>query len=229
MTVEQNPLKDVIKNDLCTWCWICAEFKKSPYSINLDKFWKLKAFYKDGGTNLSKKESKEISECCPFSNDALNEDQISEIVFKDVPNKADFVWKYYSFYAGYVSEWLYREKGSSGWLWTWILKELLETNKVDKVIHVKWTENPLLFEYSISDNIEELKKGAKSKYYPITLFWIMGYIQKNDFKYIVVWIPCFLKALRLYCENYFDGIGELTFSNIKPVIIVMIHSLKLQM
>lgn len=200
MPVNQNPLKEIIDNDLCTWCWICADFEKSPYTINLDKFWKLKAFY-NSDSKISQQLSSNLSECCPFSNDSLNEDEISEKIFNEVPNKDKFVWKYYSFYAWHVSEWSFREKWSSGWLWTWILKEMLSINKVDKVIHVQWTDNEVLFEYSVSDSVENLRKWAKSKYYPITLFWMLSYIQKNDYNYMVVWIPCFLKALRLYSEK----------------------------
>ena len=107
----QNPLKEIIDNDLCTWCWICADFKKSPYNINLDKFWKLKAHFSEWESKLSKDESKDILDCCPFSNTSKNEDQIAESIFKEVPNKKEFVGKYISFYAWHVNEWEYRMKG----------------------------------------------------------------------------------------------------------------------
>jgi len=200
MSDIQNPLKEIIDNDLCTGCWVCAVFDKSPYTIQLDKFGMLKAKF-SWNKWLTNKESKDIEESCPFSDEAKNEDELSDIIFDKEIEKKEYVGHHIWFYAGHVSQWSYREKWSSWGMWTWILSELLNEKLVDKVIHVKSTENSLIFEYNISESHEELQIWAKSKYYPITLFDMLTYIKNNDYRYAVVWIPCFLKWLRLYAEK----------------------------
>ncbi len=197
--MNNNPLEKVLEEDMCIWCWVCSSFKNTPYSINLNSFWQYKAYFKDN-SSLNKSALQGISEVCPFSNDSMNEDQISEKVFSDIKNKKQYVWKYLNFYAWHVSQENFRGNWSSWWMWTWVLSELLRKWLIDKVIHVKESnKGEVFYEYAISNNLEELNQWSKSKYYPIKLdevIWLLKNDESNS-KYAVVWIPCFLKSLRL--------------------------------
>ena len=94
--------------------------------------------------------------------------------------------------------------GSSGGGVSWLLKEMLEQNIIDGVIHVKESESKdIIFEYSVSHSLNEIRSGAKSRYYPIELSNAISKIreQAEGKRYAVVGIPCFIKGLRNLAMN----------------------------
>lgn len=127
-------------------------------------------------------------------------DQLSKEKFSNIPNiNYDKRLGYYSsLYVGYVKELDYRENASSGGFGTWILKELLEQGHVDGVIHVKESNsNEKLFEYQISRTIEEVREGAKTKYYPVELSEVLSVVKQNEGNYAVVGVPSFIRDIYL--------------------------------
>ncbi len=119
--------------------------------------------------------------------------------FKDIKQN-EFIGFYLATYAGYVKEKDFRKLSSSGGFATWILSRLLEERLIDAVIHVKpLGENGLLFEYGISRSLEEIVKGAKSRYYPVEFSEVLDEVRKSRKRYAFVGIPCFVKAMRLLC------------------------------
>ena len=82
----------------------------------------------------------------------------------------------------------------------WLCGTMLRKGIVDGIIHVTpvATEghSPLLFNYSISRSLEDLKGGAKSKYYPIQLSAVLDEVKNSSGKYVLVGLPCFIKAVR---------------------------------
>jgi len=87
---------------------------------------------------------------------------------------------------------------------TWILKELFDNNLIDGVIHVKENKDlnsPILFRYDISYSIDEIKKGAKTKYYPVEFSKVINTVKENPGRYAIVGIPSFIMAIRLLAEN----------------------------
>lgn len=109
---------------------------------------------------------------------------------------------YLDLFAGYVQEGDYRKNATSGGFGTWILKELLDKKLVDKVIHVKECPGEeILFKYVISDSIDDIKNGAKTRYYPVELSDVLEYIKNNDGKYALVGVPSFIYGIRLLSEQ----------------------------
>lgn len=107
-------------------------------------------------------------------------------------------------YAGHVVEGNYREQASSGGLGTWVFKELFERDLIDGVIHVK--ENPnenssIIFQYDISRSLEEIKAGAKTKYYPVEFSKVIQEIREVPGRYAIIGIPSFIMAIRLLAEK----------------------------
>jgi coenzyme F420-reducing hydrogenase beta subunit len=72
---------------------------------------------------------------------------------------------------------------------------------VDGVAHVSPQERVdgegRLFAYGISRSEEELRAGAKSRYYPVELSSILHEIETVPGRYAIVGIPCFIKAVNL--------------------------------
>jgi coenzyme F420-reducing hydrogenase beta subunit len=103
-------------------------------------------------------------------------------------------------FAGHVTEDGYRETGSSGGMGSWLAVELLRRDLVDSVLHVKPTHNGqggLLFEYQVSRTEEEVRYGAKSRYYPCDLSAVSRHVIETPGRYALVALPCFSKAARL--------------------------------
>lgn len=90
-----------------------------------------------------------------------------------------------------------RENSSSGGLTTWLLLTLLEKNLVDGVVHMVPASGDRLFEYRVSRTAEQIRAGAKSRYYPGELSSSLRELIEVPGRYVVVGIPSFIYELRL--------------------------------
>ena len=110
---------------------------------------------------------------------------------------------YLNNYIGHVIESDYRKQASSGGIATWILKELWDKSYIDYVIHVKKNSDEssnILFKYDISSSIDEIRDGAKTKYYPVELSEVIEIVRKTPGRYAIVGIPSFIYSIRLLAE-----------------------------
>lgn len=195
-------LDTVVKNDYCIGCGICASLNQSPLKMEMDEFGKYKPTLSGKEKNNTKTDINVLS-VCPFSNQASNETVIGKSLFaeKSENNFNEYTGYFLKNFAGYVKEGEFRKQGSSGGMGNWIASQLLKNKLVDGIIHVKSGEKSkeqnVLFEYSISENTEELAKGAKSKYYPIEMSQVLQFVKENEGKYALIGIPCYIKAVRL--------------------------------
>lgn len=66
------------------------------------------------------------------------------------------------------------------------------------LVHVKdGPDSEHMYTYQVSHSVEELKTGAKSKYYPVEMSEVLAYVRKHEGRYLFIGIPCFVKAVRL--------------------------------
>ncbi|EHH2567855.1 Coenzyme F420 hydrogenase/dehydrogenase, beta subunit C-terminal domain [Vibrio parahaemolyticus] len=147
-----------------------------------------------------------LEKVLPYLSKGLNEDDLSRSLYsysEDI-NYDKRLGYYKSLYVGHVLESDYRKNASSGGVGSWIFKELLEKKIIDGVIHVKENldkTSEILFKYSISRSVEEIRSGAKTRYYPVELSEVLNLIKNNEGKYALIGIPSFIKAIRLLCLN----------------------------
>jgi len=73
---------------------------------------------------------------CPFSGTSRDETDLALAQFGSTP-RDERVGHYLGLYAGHLAENADRERGSSGGLTSWVLRELLRRGIVDPVVHVK--------------------------------------------------------------------------------------------
>lgn len=142
----------------------------------------------------------------PVFNEVENETKVASELYQSMPsiNFDERIGYYNSLYVGYVSEGDYRENASSGGMGTWIFKELFDNDLIDFVIHVKKNndnKNGLMFKYDISNSIEEIKEGAKTRYYPVELSEILKIVQEKPGRYAVIGIPSFIYSIRLLSKE----------------------------
>ena len=187
----------VIKNDYCIGCGACS-FVNQNYTIGLDKYGMFKATVEDP----LDQDNKLASQVCPFSNESKNEDELSESLFPNVFSSNEYLGKYIANYIGFVSEGDFREKGSSGGFGKWILHELLRNDLVDFVVQlVSNDKEDSLFKFKIFSKADDILKGSKSAYYPVSLVGILDYIKENEGRYAITAVPCFSKAIRNICTK----------------------------
>ncbi len=138
---------------------------------------------------------------CPFYDHGVDEDVLALPYSLDgAEHHPDIGW-YRMLFAGYANDRDFRENGSSGGIANWLAAELLQTDRIDGVIHVKPVESivpgGVLFEYAVSNDLTGLTSGAKSKYYPVEMSRVMNYVRNNPGRYAFIGVPCFVKAVRL--------------------------------
>ena len=198
--------KTVIDGGYCIGCGACT-VANSSIEMHFDNFGKFEATVPSEINEASepslmtKVEFSPLS-VCPFSNESMDEDVISAELFREEHiNHNEKIGYFYSLYAGFVGNKNIRENGSSGGFGTWIAILLLRENLIDYVVHVKENDytssGKLLFQYAISSSIEEIKNGAKSRYYPIELSSVLQTIKEKPGRYLIVGVPCFIKSVRL--------------------------------
>lgn len=183
----------VIQGGYCIGCGVCP-FVDSSLSISMTDKGEYQAF------ECGKSHKKIASFVCPFAESQNNEDRLGEQLFatENGIKHDECIGYYLNAYAGYAQKGGYREEGGSGGIMNWTAAKLLETGEVDAVIHVGPSERTdVMYEYRISHTVEELRKGAKSKYYPVELSRVLSYVKSHDEQFAVIGLPCFIKALRL--------------------------------
>ena len=203
MTVNTSPIslaETVVSNGFCVGCGICAVPEGSPFKMGMDDFGQFKSGLDD--SKIFAKAKIDYEKICPFGSHSSNEDEIASAYYEGDCEYDEKVGYYNGVYAGHVSEGAFREFGSSGGMGTWVLNELLVKDKVDYVIHVKSESaedhlHNLPFKYSISNTVENVQRGGKSRYYPIELSEVLQKVRNQPGRYALVGLPCFIKSVRL--------------------------------
>lgn len=142
-----------------------------------------------------------------MSDHSENEDTIAQRLFGRVKGiKHNPTIGYFrELYAGYVNESDFRKKASSGGFGSWLLCELLRLGEIDGVIHPHAVDpkknDGILFKYQISRSEAEVRRGAKTSYYPMELSEVLKEVKRTPGKYAVVAISDFITELRLLCEQ----------------------------
>lgn len=192
---------DIVSAGLCIGCGNCAAQANDSginAQVEFDDYGHLKP---KGSKEWYKQPSVSFTKTCPFSPPAKNEDQLSLHLYPDAPQYNSAIGRFQNGYVGHVQEEDFREQGSSGGLVTWVATELMRAGLIDGVAHVFATENPQqegrYFQYRISRTEQEIRAGAKSRYYPVELSEILNTIRNTPGRYAIVAIPCMVKAIQL--------------------------------
>lgn len=183
----------VIAGGYCIGCGACSFAAPGRFSMRFgDGVWRaerLAAAAPDGET---------ADRTCPFTGTGPDETGIAAGLWPHLPAQAE-IGRYHATIAGHVTEEALRLGGGSGGLITWLGIELLRRGDVDAVVHVQPapSDTGMLFRYAVSRTAAEIRAGAKSRYYPVTLAEMLRDVAAGDERVAFVAIPCFAKAIRL--------------------------------
>lgn len=188
----------VVKNDMCIGCGICSSL--CPANA-------LEIEFNQNGEYNSKLTGNCLDSCslcldvCPFNNNK-NEDQLAENIFPDYLKHDSNLGFHLNTYSAHINNDQLRLNSASGGITTWLLEQLLIEDKVDYIINVKPNkDSEKLFDFQIADNVENIRKGAGSSYYPVEMSEVINKVLYQEGRYAIVALPCFLKAIELAKEK----------------------------
>ena len=193
---EKLSPRDIVGSGLCIGCGGCLS--ESPGArMELDRYGHLKPA---GAPIRLRRRSSRFARICPFSPSAASEDDLAAALFPDAPQRHSSSGRFRSAHVGYVAEGDFRERASSGGMISWVLAELLRKGLIDGAAHVVAADprtEGRFFRYRLSRTEEEIRAGAKSRYYPVELSEMLDIIRTVPGRYAVVGVPCFIKAVQL--------------------------------
>lgn len=191
-------ISEVIAREMCIGCGACSVATGGAIPVKLNDY----GFYGAALADASEEQIALGSRVCPFSDDAKNEDVLSRQRFPDLPHHP-VLGPYLEILVGRMNDSELLKGSSSGGLLTLVLEGLLESRLVDGVIHVgRCTTGERLFTYQISRSVKEVRAARKSAYYATTLADLMGNLTTVEGRYVIVGVPCFIKAARLLADEY---------------------------
>ena len=137
---------------------------------------------------------------CPFLNGNADEDNIASECFSGIEGimHRPEIGYYLKTYVGCAPDSRMRWNGASGGMITWTLCKLLELDIVDHVITVSPNPDPKkLFRFVIVSTTDDVRRCAKSAYYPVEISEMLRNVLQNKGRYALVGLPCVCKAIRL--------------------------------
>lgn len=191
--VQPGGINEVVEGGYCIGCGACTVVV--PHArILFNSFGDLVAQLPSDATEI---ELAAGSRVCPFS-DGESETALGERIFNDdgIVRHAE-LGSFLSLHAAFSHA--ERAKGSSGGMATWILTTLLEKRMIDFVINVAPSPERMdsrFFSYRVTNTSNDIRAGATSFYYPVSMDEVLEIIRSTPGRYAVTGVPCFHKALR---------------------------------
>lgn len=190
-------IEETIARGICIGCGACSVATGGAVRVTLSRH----RLYQADIRMASDEQVRTASRVCPFSDEAVDEDQLGAPALPPGALHDRRTGSYTSVFAGRVADDDYLLGSSSGGLTSWTLQELLQNGDVDGVVHVGRTPGEELFGYRISTTIDQLRDDRKSRYYATTLRDVMEEVRDGDLRVALVGVPCFIKAARLLARE----------------------------
>jgi coenzyme F420 hydrogenase subunit beta len=194
MSRNDNSVKRIPENDLCTGCGTCASLCPSKaIVIEIDKenhIYKPKINYdlcKNCGI---------CNSVCPGKK--IDYIELNDKIFGKQPSDF-FLGNYINCYIGYCKDEQIRFESTSGGLVTSMLIYALDNKLIDGALVTRMNpENPLEPEPFIARTEKEIMSASKSKYCPVPLNVLLSSIADADDgeRFAVVGLPCHVHGIR---------------------------------
>lgn len=187
----QDEIAPVLASGACVGCGACAVAGAGSISMSRDA---------DGASIAqvvdTTKPIRRATGICPFSANALNEDEHGARLFRHAPHYDKALGHFEATWAGYCSSSDSRASGSSGGLTSWFLAEAMAQGLIDAVVHVQPSSCGDLFSYRVSRSQEQIRAGAKTRYYSVHFADAIAEVSSSGERFAIVGVPCFIKAAR---------------------------------
>lgn len=194
--VDRIAIRQVVEQGFCVGCGACAYTAGTRMELNR---------FGEYAPVLDELEAAAVSPddlemVCPSLRPDLNEDALAERIFPEPPKRDTRIGRHLAAFAAFAKEGDFRERGTSGGMGTWVASELLSRGLVDGVIHVKAQarasgDSPF-YRYSISETIEDVRAGARTKYHVVEVSEVLSLLRERDGRFLFIGVPCIVKSLR---------------------------------
>ncbi|WP_170327983.1 polysaccharide pyruvyl transferase family protein [Ruegeria arenilitoris] len=184
---KENPLRT-----FCTGCGVCPSESQGALHMR----WTADGFRMPEGTDNGLLSS--AVRVCPFNpapdSEVEDEDKLADIFLKDAGKRRPQMGRFIGNYIGYSNE--HRKTSSSGGVASYIFERLLAENHVEHVFAVSGSEDGG-YAYRFFDTPEDVKKAAKTRYFPVSMEDLFAKIEQKPGRIAVSGVACFIKAIRL--------------------------------
>ena len=186
---------------MCIGCGACSVATGGAISLKLTPT----RLYQADISGASESQVRTASRVCPFSDDSPNEDQLGAPREDPQMHRHHLLGNFTRTFAGRVSHDEHVLGSSSGGLTSWLLTKLVQLGVVDGVINVGPAEKNAqeLFRYSVATQ-SELRNRRKSQYYATTMADVLELIKGERRRYVLVGVPCYIRAARALCKEDSD-------------------------
>lgn len=192
-----HSILDVVERGMCIGCGACTARTEGAVPIEISD----RGVFAVDLEGLDDRTINLASRVCPFSDDSKNEDQIGSEKFQNLPYSTE-VGRYLSAYAGRLTDEGKLLQGSSGGVTSWLLGAALQAKMVDAVVHVGVSDSgDSLYEYTISNSVEDIWSRRKSLYYATTMAGVLQAIRGDGRRYALVGVPCYIRAVRALADE----------------------------
>ncbi|MBT5219035.1 MAG: hypothetical protein HOI35_04345 [Woeseia sp.] len=207
-----DPIESVVTQGLCTGCGLCASLFDDSVEMSITLAGRMRPIVKKP---LDDKSTETFQAVCPGLHVTGPDPKIAGP--KGVMHS---VWgPMRTTYRGWSSNPEIRFRAAAGGALTAMAIHLLETGKVDAVIHVKASEShPMLSDAHVSRTKEDVIEGSQSRYGPAAPLVNVKRLLDEGARFAVVAKPCDIAAIRnlqkvdsrakeqiLYCLTLFCG------------------------
>lgn len=188
--LPQDELHKIVDDGLCLGCGLCAAIVPQAITIKRGDDGDLRAFATD---DLSADDMAKVSQICPSLRlTGLPQDDVDHAPYHDV------IWgPYHGMNLSFASLPDIRHQASTAGILTMLAITLLETGKVDAILHVKAADSPANFGIAtISRNRGDVMAASGSRYGPTAALLPIEQILESNEIFAVIAKPCDLNALR---------------------------------
>ena len=177
---------------MCCGCGICAGIcPTNAISMKINK----QGVYFPVVTKERCIQCEKCLKVCPGID--VDYERINDAVTSEKRIKDSYIGQHLNCYKGFSSDKQLRHDCSSGGVTTALLCDLLEREKVDAVVVVKYNINEKIRTNSfLARTKEEVVEARGSKYAPVSLENVLKEIKKKDEKVVFVCLPCHAIGLR---------------------------------
>lgn len=182
---RMSTISNIKKNQMCLGCGLCESIDKQNCKMILNE----KGFYEPQFKNENKIPNKEIKACCPAITINADENNNHQSIWGKVVKVAN----------SWAKDATIRKSSSSGGVTSALAIYLLETKKVDAVLHVGVESGTYLYnKLHISRTRKDILKHNASRYAPAAIFNDIIQILEStgDDTFAFIGKPCDIAGLR---------------------------------
>lgn len=191
----------VVNAGMCIGCGMCIPACPQR-ALSID--WGPNGIYQPRAQSVSCGTCNACLKVCPFASglatgiELPDEDSLGELLVSAADTRHDpYIGRHLGLYAGHSEE--FRATGSSGATATWALSTLMREGAIDAALCVAPATDraDTHFEYQTCQSVDEIRRAARTRYYPAKLDEMIDHVLSQEGRYALVALPCTLKALRL--------------------------------